>query len=129
MGSCSSISSRPPSKITHSSARVAQRVVSPREPGSSLPSAPWAEPTKMERFFETRGNAMEEMVFNSATGKLEIVSKEDSERLGRHVVLDMNKPGGGGFFLTQSRGGSRNFLLGGGGGGGGGPNVGSERTI
>ena len=56
----------------------------------------------MERFFETGGNAMEEMVFNSATGKLEIVSKENSARPGRHVVLDMNKPGGGGFFVTQS---------------------------
>lgn len=87
--------------MIHPSPRVSPRVESPKEPvRSSYPGTPQPQPTKMERFFETGGNAMEEMVFNSATGRLEIVSKEDT-RAGRHVVLDVNKPGSGGFFVRQ----------------------------
>ncbi len=94
MGSCSSVS-RP----IHPSPET------PKRPRSR--DSPYTQPAEEVNFsfaaagfFETGFNAMEEMVFNSATGRLEIVRKEDT-RPGRHVFLDVNKPESGGFFGGQ----------------------------
>ena len=52
--------------------------------------------TEIGRFLEAGGNTVEELVFNSATGKLEIVLKEESTRPGREVVSNTNRRGAGG---------------------------------
>ena len=94
MGSSSSAISRPSSTVI-----IVQPVQTPPKAASSYPSAPPGQHTEIERFLESGGNARQEMIFNSANGKLEVVSNEEATRPGREVALKMNKAGSGGFFV------------------------------
>lgn len=98
MGSCSSIS-RPSSPVRYVQPYRAPRVQTPPKAASPFPSAPPEKPTEIGRFLESGGNLRQEMIFNSANGKLEVVSNEEATRPGREVVSAMNKAGSGGFFV------------------------------
>ena len=52
---------------------------------------------------ESGNSRKEELVFNPATGKLEVMNAEEvHNRPGREVVTAMNKRDGGGFFVRLS---------------------------
>lgn len=62
-----------------------------------------SRPSEVGRFLESGNSRKEELVFNPATGKLEVMNVLEAHiRPGREVVTAMNKRDGGGFFVRLS---------------------------
>jgi len=53
---------------------------------------------RIERCLESKGSGSEALAFDPATGKLQVIPRQEDNRSDRGVMLNMNRPGSGGFF-------------------------------